>query len=318
MKRTGATLFVLAAISIFAALAAPAGALPVPQLSGHVNDYARMISPAAAQGLERDLTKFETSNSTQIVVLTVPGLKGEALEDFSIKVAESWKIGHKDIDNGVIFLVARDDRKVRIEVGRGLEGKLTDLIAGRIVRDVVIPRFRTGDFDGGITAGVSSIMEIVRGEYTGRPSREPASVQKGAPIFTLLIFLFVILVFAGALSRIAGAAVGAIGLPAVAKLSFPVLGLPVLGGIAVVGVLAGLIVHTLFSGGRQKPGGKMRGGKGGGDDAGGFLGFLTGFLLGGFFGGGWGGGGGSGGGGDFGDFSGGGGDFGGGGASGDW
>ena len=178
MKRTGATLFVLAAISIFAALAAPAGALPVPQLSGHVNDYARMISPAAAQGLERELTKFETSNSTQIVVLTIPGLKGEALEDFSIKVAESWKIGHKDIDNGVIFLVAKDDRKVRIEVGRGLEGKLTDLIAGRIVRNVVIPRFRTGDFDGGITAGVSSIMEIVRGEYTGRPSREPASGTK--------------------------------------------------------------------------------------------------------------------------------------------
>ena len=173
MKRTGATLFVLAAISIFAALAAPAGALPVPELSGHVNDYARMISPAAAQGLERDLTKFEASHSTQIVVLTIPGLKGENLEDFSIKVAESWKIGHKDIDNGVIFLVAKDDRKVRIEVGRGLEGRLTDLIAGRIVRNVVIPRFKTGDFDGGIMAGVSSIMEIVQGEY---PAALPASL----------------------------------------------------------------------------------------------------------------------------------------------
>ncbi len=312
-RRTVVPLLIPAVIVICAALASQAVAQPVPQLTGRINDYARMISPATAQALEGELARFEASDSTQIVVLTIPSLKGEDLEDFSIKVAESWKIGHQGVDNGVILLVAKDDRKVRIEVGRGLEGRLTDLVAGRIVRNLIIPRFKTGDFDGGITAGVTGIMEVVRGEYKG-PPREPAASRGGMPIFTLLIFLFVALIFAGALSWIAGAVVGAIGLPAIAKLSFPVLTLPILGGIAVVGVIAGLLVHAVFSGGGGKTGGRRRGRGGGG---GGIGSFLIGFLLAGpFFGGGWGGGGSSGG--DFGGFSGGGGDFGGGGASGDW
>jgi uncharacterized protein len=309
-RRTVAPLLAVATLVVCAAFASPAEALPVPQLTGHLNDYAGMISPAAAQALEGELARFEASNSTQIVVLTIPGLQGEDLEDFSIKVAESWKIGHQGIDNGAILLVARDDRKVRIEVGRGLEGRMTDLVAGRIVRNVIIPRFRTGDFDGGITAGVRSIMEAVRPEYAGRP-REPVVEHRGTPVFTLLIFLFVALIFAGALSMVAGIVVGGVGLPAIAKLSLPALTLPVLGGIAVVGIAAGLLVHVLFSGNGRRTGGRGRGG-GGGIGA-----FLTGFFLTGpFFGGGWGGGGGSGG--DFGGFSGGGGDFGGGGASGDW
>ncbi len=128
-------------------------------------------------------------------------------------------------------------------------------------------------------AGVRSIMEAARGEYAAKP-RVPAAGQRGMPIFTLLIFLFVALIFAGALSWISGAVVGALGLPAIAKLSFPALGLPILGGIALVGVIAGLLVHAVFSGGQERrtAGG---GGPGGGDD--GCGGFLTGFFLSGRF-----------------------------------
>src|SRR5208283_4654691 len=141
-------------------------ALPVPPLAAHINDYAHMISEPAAGGLERELAELEKTDSTQIVVLTIPGLEGENIEEFSIKVAEAWRIGSKGVDNGVILLIVRDDRKVRIEVGRGLEGRLTDLVSGRIVRNSIIPRFKAGDFDGGVRAGVGGIVEAVRGEYT--------------------------------------------------------------------------------------------------------------------------------------------------------
>jgi len=289
-----------------------AGALPVPPLTGHVNDYARILSPRTTEDLEQELTRFEATDSTQIVVLTIPSLEGEDLEDFSIRVAEAWKIGSKGIDNGVILLVARDDRKVRIEVGRGLEGRLTDLVSGRIIRNDIIPRFKAGDFDGGISAGVRDLMAVTRGEYSAAGPEAAQGRRTGAPFLTLLVFLFIALVFAGALSKVLGAAAGAVGLPAAAKLSFPALSLPVLGGLALVGLILGLLLHTVFSGGGRpgSRGGRGRG-KGGGGGGAGFLGgFLLGELLsgGGPFSGGDSGGG----------FMGGGGGFGGGGASGDW
>ena len=288
-----------------------AGALSVPPLTAHVNDYAHMISGQTAAGLERELAGLEKTDSTQIVVLTIPGLEGENLEEFSIKVAEAWKIGSKGVDNGVILLIVRDDRKVRIEVGRGLEGKLTDLVSGHIIRDSIIPRFKAGDFDGGVRAGVRGIVEVVRGEYRAE-GREPGRGNRTTtPIFTLLIFLFIALVFAGALSKVFGAVVGAVGLPIAAELSFPALSYPILGGLALLGLVIGLLIHVLFIGGGRGKGGK--GGKGGGGGGGSFLGgLLAGLFFGGF------GGGSSGGGDSSGGFFGGGGDFGGGGASGDW
>ncbi len=277
-----------------------AHALAVPPLTAHVNDYGHMISKATADELEGELRAFEESDSTQIVVLTVPSLEGESLEDFSIKVAESWRIGWKGVDNGVILLVARDDHKIRIEVGRGLEGKLTDLVSGRIIRNRITPRFRAGDFDGGVKDGVQAVMEVVRGEFKAG-GRDLAQGRKSAapPILTLLIFLFLFLVFVSAISRVLGAAAGLIGLPIIGKLAFSALPLAVLGGLAVVGGLGGFVMHSLFSsGGRGRGGGGFWGGGG----------FGGGPFLGGGFGGGDSGGG----------FSGGGGDFGGGGASGDW
>src|SRR4051794_35307582 len=101
------------------------GGVEVPPLRGHVNDYASLLSPQAAQQLEAELADFEQSDSTQIVVLTVPSLEGQVPEEYSIKVVEAWKIGQKGKDNGALLLIAKNEHKIRIEVGRGLEGKLT-------------------------------------------------------------------------------------------------------------------------------------------------------------------------------------------------
>ena len=281
------------AILFFLALPLQAIALDVPPLRGHVNDYASMLSPGAVQELEASLSAFEQSDSTQIVVLTVPTLGGENLEEYSIKVAEAWRIGQQKIDNGVILLIAKQERKVRIEVGRGLEGELTDLVSGRIIRGDIAPLFKSGDIDGGVKAGVASIMAVVKGEYTANPRDLGHARRSMHPIFTFVIFLMVACIFLGSISRILGGVVGAIGLPIIAFLLFPGLAFLLLIGLGAGGFLLGLLLTFLFGGGR-----------GGG-------GFGGPFMLGGFGGGGFGGG-------DGGGFSGGGGGFGGGGASGDW
>jgi hypothetical protein len=139
----GQCLFVALVFCVMLFIHGGAQALDVPPLKGRVNDYAGMISPGVRAQLEMELKDFEQSDSTQIVILTIESLEGESLEEFSIKVAETWKIGQKGKDNGAILLVAKKDRKTRIEVGRGLEGKLTDLTAGRIVQ-LVINRGRPG------------------------------------------------------------------------------------------------------------------------------------------------------------------------------
>ena len=272
-------------------LATQAISADTPLLKGYVNDYAGMLSPQRASALEEQLRSLERSDSTQIVVLTVPNLGVENIESFSIRVAEGWKIGQKGVDNGVILLVAKDERKVRIEVGRGLEGKLTDLVSGRIIRAEIAPKFKNGDFDGGIAAGVSAIAAVVKGEYKAQP-RDLHKGKKGAPpLYTMLIFLAVAAVFLSSFSKYLSGTVGALGLPVIAWLTFPGLALAFIAALAVGGFFLGLLLALIFGGG------------GGGGFGGPF-----------FFGGGFGGGGG----GDSGGFSGGGGDFGGGGASGDW
>ena len=158
-----------------------AGALDVPQLKGRVNDYASILSPETAQKLDAALSAIESSDSTQIVVLTIPSLEGEVLEEFSIKVAEAWKIGQNNLDNGAILLVSKNDRKLRIEVGRGLEGKLTDLISGRIISSEIIPRFREGDFNGGIEAGINAIVSVVRGEYKASETNTATKRKRQKP-----------------------------------------------------------------------------------------------------------------------------------------
>jgi uncharacterized protein len=284
---------------IFISGVSPLWALEVPRLQGYVNDYAGMISMSVRGELERELKSFEQTDSTQVVILTLPSLEGESIEEFSIKVADQWRIGQKNKDNGVILVVAKQERKIRLEVGRGLEGRLTDLLAGRIVDLSLKPNFKRGDFDAGFKAGITSIIDAVRGEFKAEGG---PPLQKRGPLPSFMTF-FVILGMAilvlGGLSRIFGGVVGAVGLPMVmrALIPFGLFGVVLFG---LLGLAIGLLLPSLFSlGGLSRKGGFWTGG-----------GFPYG--GGGWSSGGWGSGDSGGG------FSGGGGSFGGGGASGDW
>ena len=295
MRRVKFYLIALIFCAPFLFLFSSAYAFDVPKLQGYVNDYGNMISPAVRAQLDNELKSFEQTDSTQIIILTIPSLEGEVIEDLSIKVAELWKIGQKNKDNGVIFLVAKQERKMRIEVGRGLEGRLTDLMAGRIIDLVVKPRFKRGDFDGGFIAGVSALIDATRGEFNADGNHRPQKLDRFSQIFTFLIFGGIILLVLGSFSRVIGGIAGAIGLPLLVYLGvFPV-GLILLMILAVLGLGIGLFLPALFSsGGRYKSGGFWPGG--------GFFGPGSG-SGGGNFGGGFGSGGGT---------------FGGGGASGGW
>ena len=165
-----------------------ARALEVPPLRGRVNDYAGLMPAARARALEERLARFEQETGHQVAVLTIPGLEGEDLEGFGLKVAESWKIGKKGFDNGAIFLIAKEDRKLRIEVGYGLEGVLPDAIASRIIREVVVPYFLANDFARGIEAGVEAIIKIASGE----PLPEPARRRPGQNQTLFILFLLAI------------------------------------------------------------------------------------------------------------------------------
>jgi len=276
-------------------------ALDVPQLGGRVNDHARMLSPEGASRLEQKLAAFERDQSTQIVVLTVPTLQGDDIDQFTIRVAEQWKIGQKGKDNGVLLILAQAERKVRIEVGRGLQGVLPDITAGRIIRDIMRPYLKDGNFDQGIAVGVDAIIAATKGEFKAETKDQvKRQKQKSASPLTYFLLAAVAAAILGTFSRYLGGAAGAAGLPLAAFFAFPAVSLVTLLILAVAGFAVGLLLSMLLSG--------LFGGGGGG---------------GGFYGGGWGGGfygGGSSGGssGDSGGFSGGGGEFDGGGSSDDY
>lgn len=150
-------------------------ALDVPSLSGHVVDPGHVLPASAVQSMSARLAAHETATSNQVVVLIVPSLEGDGLEEFSHRVATTWKLGQTGTDNGVLLLVAIQERKVRIEVGYGLEGTLTDARSARIIRNEIVPRFRTGDFPGGVTAGIDAIIRTIEGTY--QASERTASRQ---------------------------------------------------------------------------------------------------------------------------------------------
>jgi|WetSurMetagenome_2_1015567.scaffolds.fasta_scaffold11310_4 uncharacterized protein len=172
-------------------------ATEVPYLGGRVNDHAGLLTSETTVALEAMLKAHEDSTSNQVVVLTVTTLEGEEIEPFAIRVAETWKLGRKGKDNGVLLLVAKSERKVRIEVGRGLEGNLTDLTCGRIIRHEIVPRFKEGDYDGGIRAGTVSILAAIAGAYTADGEGEGGEgiVEMGVNLFAFGFFLVVITPF---------------------------------------------------------------------------------------------------------------------------
>jgi uncharacterized protein len=185
---------VLVVLGVLAVLASPLAALEVPYLAGRVNDTADLIPDDVEHRIDQKLAAFEQQTGIQIAVLTIESLEGEALEDYSLKVAETWKLGQKGKDNGALFLISEQDRKMRIEVGYGLEPELTDLESSKILDDVVRPYFRSGDFGAGVEHGVDAIMASVQGqEVTPAPGADSAAeTPMGARVLTGLIFLVVI------------------------------------------------------------------------------------------------------------------------------
>jgi uncharacterized protein len=264
-----------------------------------VTDETRTLSAAERQALETKLADWEQRSGNQLVVLLVPSTKPEPIEAYSIRVADAWKIGRKGQDNGALFVVAKDDRRMRIEVGYGLEGVLTDVTSRRIIAENVAPLFRENKFAAGVNAGVDRIIQVVGAGQPLPAQKAPAGRSSGGFDFgTLLILLFVgVPIVGGILSRIFGRMLGStVGAGVVGA------GAWIVAGSIAIAIGAGLIaffIMLLFSAG----GGIGR--RGG-----------TWIPTGGWGGGGLGGGGGFSGGG--GGFSGGGGSFGGGGASGGW
>ncbi|HET6675636.1 MAG TPA: TPM domain-containing protein [Nitrospiraceae bacterium] len=282
------------------AIGSAAHALDVPALTGRVVDLAHVLPPSTAAQLSERLQAHEDKTTNQLAVLIVPSLEGEPLFDFSHRVASTWKLGQKGTDNGALLLVAIKDRKVRIEVGYGLEGTLTDARSAQIIRNEIVPRFRAGDYAGGITAGVDAILKTIEGTYTA-PERpvgpSPLDDRIGSVLFAVIIGVLIGL----ALSRVhrfLGAAAGG----GISFLAAPWL------APAVVAGLASLALVSLFGVLSQASGGGSRRGRFPADD---WISYSS-------RGGGWGQGGFGGSFGGSGGFSGGGGSFGGGGASGDW
>ena len=180
-----------------------AAALPIPPPPDRrVNDYAGALSPAERDGLEQQLIAREAASQNQVVVAVFRSLAGESLEDYSIRLAKAWRIGQKGLDDGVIFLVFLDDRKMRIEVGYGLEGNLTDAVSSSILRDIVAPRFREGRTAEGIGAGLAAIDRAIAGTYQRPPGPNRGQPTHGFGWREALALMFVgFLILALALNR---------------------------------------------------------------------------------------------------------------------
>jgi uncharacterized protein len=269
---------------------------PVPQLTARVTDLTGTLSGSAVNRMESKLATFEAQKGSQIAVLIVPTTQPEEIEQFGIRVADQWKLGRKGVDDGVILLVAKNDRRVRIEVGRGLEGAIPDAIANRIITDTITPHFKLGDYDGGVEAGVDQILSVVSGEPLPEPDRQWE--RHGGLKNVLPILLVVVFVASGVLRGLFGRLFGSLATGGLAGGIAWLLShvLPIGLGAGVIGFLFAMLL------------GSSRGwSAGGGGWGGGFGGGFGGGLGGGF--GGRGGGGGVGGGG---------GGFSGGGASGSW
>jgi uncharacterized protein len=174
----------LPALSLLFLVTAVQAQPAVPPLTGRVVDRADVLSTETEQALTQALAAHEAATSNQIVVLTVPSLEGETVERAALRVFNTWGLGQADRDNGVLVLIARDDREMRIEVGYGLEGTLTDSRSGRIIRSEFVPNFRDGDYDAGALAGVSAIVGTIEGTY--EPRDEPSGDEP--PWFFRLIF----------------------------------------------------------------------------------------------------------------------------------
>lgn len=271
-----ATLLLCLGAALLAAVpaAASGGLVPIPPLAARVTDLTGTLDAGQKSSLESRLGLFEVSKGAQVVVLIVPTTQPESIEQFAIRVLDAWRIGRKGIDDGVILLVARDDRRLRIEVGYGLEGVLNDATAKRIIAETITPRFQTGDLPGGISAGVDAILKVVAGEPLPPPPAErrpPAPAEAGGFGEHLWVGLLFAVAFVGNLLRLLlGNFLGA----GLAGLICGGIGWLLFGSVAgvVIGALAGVFLalfglELLMSGGGSLRG--SGGGRGGGFSGGG-------------------------------------------------
>ncbi len=271
----------------FAGFCWAAGDPPVPPLSGAIVDRTGTLSAAELRSIDAELSAFSARRGSQIAVLIVPSTQPESIEQFSIRVADAWKIGRKTLDDGVILVIAKDERTLRLEVGYGLEGPIPDLIAKRVINETITPHFRNGDFAGGIRAGTATLMKLIEGEKLPPPASVPS--QSGAMAISDLLVPLIFAVGIGSMlmkffGKLTGAGMAGTGFGLIAGWML---------GSFLLGLLAAALafVISLISG--ASGGAFHSGGRGGGFGSGGF-------------------------GGGGGGFSGGGGGFGGGGASGRW
>lgn len=205
MRSVRAILALLVALA--AAFGAPAAHAepPIPPLTGRVVDNAHVLSPSTVSFLTSRLQTFEQQTTDQLVVVTLPDMQGYQIEDWGLALLRGWGIGQKGKNNGIVLVVAPNDRQLRIEVGYGLEGGLPDATAYNIIQSEIIPRFKSGDVDGGVTAGVDSIIAAIGGTY--RPAEQAAQQPRQLPAFFQFfigngfIFIFIILAIVANLRR---------------------------------------------------------------------------------------------------------------------
>lgn len=296
LTRTLAVMTACLALLAMPASAAEGDPLPVPPLKARVTDQTGTLSAADEARIEGKLRAFEAQKGAQVAVLIVPTTQPEAIFDYAIRVGEAWKLGRKGVDDGVLFVIAKGDRKLQILTGPGLQGTLTDAMSKRIISEIVAPRFRAGDFPGGIEQGVDKIIALLQGEALPPPPSKKKAVAGGINYETFFILAMVAALVVGPMLRTllgrflgataTGGITGAAAWWLAGGLLFPI------AAAAIIFVVALLMGTASFR--------NLRGGGGG-------------WSMGGGSSGGW-----SGGGGSSDSFSGGGGGFDGGGASGDW
>jgi uncharacterized protein len=277
-------------------------AVDVPPLKARVTDLTGTLNAQQRDALEQTLAEFEARKGAQIAVLMLPTTQPETVEQYAVRVQESWKLGRKGVDDGVLLVIAKNDRRLHIEVGYGLEGILPDAIAKRIIDNDITPRFKDGDFYGGVRAGVDRIMRVVEGEKLPPPAAHGPASERGFDPGILIFLFFFVVVAGGVLRAIFGRVLGAGIAGGIAGFA----GWMFVGSLIAAAFFGIVAFFILLMGGLG--GGYRRGGWGGGPWIGG--GDWGRNAGGGSWGGGFGGGGGG--------FSGGGGSSGGGGASGSW
>ncbi|SRR6266404_264850 len=256
---------------IFPGLSPALADVAVPPLVGRVVDQTGTLSGGELDSLQQTLRGFEARKGSQIAVLIVPTTAPETIEQYSLRVAEAWKIGRKKIDDGAILVVAKNDHRLRVEVGYGLEGALTDITSKRIIDEIITPRFRNGDFAGGISAGVDRIIRVIDGEKLPAPelTHRQGSTRSFDPTDLFNPFLIIpVLLFGGVMRTMLGRLLGSAaagGLVALIAWFF----FGSLLAAALSGVVASIFVMFSDAITAPAPGGRGRGGWSGGGYSGG-------------------------------------------------